>query len=73
VRANLLNLKGIGMEKFEAPIQESLLQGLIELWETILELHTNEEWRRELLGIQSSFNRILIYFVRDLPLWGSEK
>ena len=36
------------MEKFEAPIQESLLQELIELWETIPELHTNEEWRREL-------------------------
>ena len=48
VHANLLNLKGIGMEKFEAPIQESLLQELIELWETIPELHTNEEWRREL-------------------------
>ena len=29
------------MEKFEAPIQESLLQELIELWGTIPELHTN--------------------------------
>ena len=73
MRANLLNLKGIGVEKFETPIQESLLQELIELWETIPDLHTNEEWRRELLGIQPSSNRILIYFVRDLPLWGSEK
>ena len=53
------------MEKFEAPIQESLLQELIELWETIPELHTNEEWRRELLGLEPSFNRILIYIVRE--------
>ena len=52
------------MEKFEAPIQESLLQELIELWGTIPELHTNEEWRRELLGLEPSFNRILIYIVR---------
>ena len=53
------------MEKFEAPIQESLLQELIELWETIPELHTNEEWRRELLGLEPSFNRILIYIARE--------
>ena len=53
------------MEKFEAPIQESLLQELIELWETIPELPTNEEWRRELLGLVPSFNRILIYIVRE--------
>ena len=53
------------MEKFEAPIQESLLQELIELWETIPELQTNEEWRRELLGLEPSFNRILIYIVRE--------
>ena len=53
------------MEKFEAPIQESLIQELIELWETIPELHTNEEWQRELLGLEPSFNRILIYIVRE--------
>ena len=53
------------MEKFEAPIQESLLQELIELWETIPELPTNEDWRRELLGLEPSFNRILIYIVRE--------
>ena len=53
------------MEKFEAPIQESLLQELIELWEAIPELHTNEEWRRELLGLEPSFNRILIHIVRE--------
>ena len=53
------------MEKFEAPIQESLLQELIELWDTIPELRTNEEWRRELLGLVPSFNRILIYIVRE--------
>ena len=53
------------MEKFEAPIQESLLQELIELWETIPELQTNEEWQRELLGFGPSFNRILIYIVRE--------
>ena len=53
------------MEKFEAPIQESLLQELIELWETIPELHTNDEWQRELLGLEPSFNRILIYIVRE--------
>ena len=53
------------MEKFEAPIQESLLQELIELWETIPELQTNDEWQRELLGLEPSFNRILIYFVRE--------
>lgn len=53
------------MEKFEAPIQESLLQELIELWETIPELPTNDEWQRELLGLEPSFNRILIYFVRE--------
>ena len=41
------------MEKFEAPIQESLLQELIELWDTIPELPTNEEWRRELLGLDA--------------------
>ena len=65
VRAKSLNHKGIGMEKFEAPIQESLLHELIELWEAIPELHTNEEWRRELLGLEPSFNRILIYIVRE--------
>lgn len=53
------------MEKFEAPIRESLLQELVELWETIPELHTNEEWRSELLGLEPSFNRILIYIVRE--------
>ena len=53
------------MEKFEAPIQESLLQELIELWETIPELRTNEEWQRELLGLEPPFNRILIYIVRE--------
>ena len=53
------------MEKFEAPIQESLLQELIELWETIPELPTNEEWQRELLGLEPSYNRILIYIVRE--------
>ena len=53
------------MEKFEAPIQESLLHELIEFWETIPELQTNEEWRRELLGLEPSFNRILIYIVRE--------
>ena len=53
------------MEKFETPIQESLLQELIELWETIPELQTNDEWQRELLCLEPSFNRILIYIVRE--------
>ena len=53
------------MERVEAPIQESLLRELIELWETIPELRTTEEWRRELLGLEPSYNRILIYIVRE--------
>jgi ribosomal protein S18 acetylase RimI-like enzyme len=52
------------MEKFEAPLPEELVQELSEFWQTIPELHTNERWRRELLGLDPSHNRTLVFLVR---------
>lgn len=52
------------MEKFEAPLAEALVQELDEFWQTIPELQTNERWRRELLGLDGSHNRTLVYLAR---------
>ena len=52
------------MEKFEAPLPEELVQELSEFWQTIPELQTDERWRRDLLGLDPSHNRTLVYFVR---------
>lgn len=52
------------MEKFEAPLAEALVQELDEFWQTIPELQTNERWRRELLGLEGSHNRTLVYLAR---------
>ena len=52
------------MEKFEAPLPEELVQELSEFWQTIPELQTDERWRRELLGLDPSPNRTLVYLVR---------
>ena len=52
------------MEKFEAPIPEALVQELIDLWQAIPELGPDERWRRELLGLDPSPNRSIVYLVR---------
>ena len=52
------------MERVEAPLPEPLVQELSELWTTIPELPTTEAWRRELLGLDPSPNRTLVYIVR---------
>ena len=52
------------MEKLEAPLPKELVQELSEFWQTIPELQTNERWRRELLGLDPSHNRTLVYLLR---------
>ena len=45
------------MERFEAPLPETLVQELIDLWQAIPELGPDERWRRELLRLDPSPNR----------------
>ena len=54
----------MNVEKYEAPIAEELVGELVEFWEMIQELQPTDQWRRDLLGLEHTDQRILIYVVR---------
>ena len=52
------------MEKYEAPIAEELVRELVDFWKKVPELQPTGLWRRELLGLEQTHQRTIIYVLR---------